>query len=199
MVERPGAGAALTVGRPLSEFSTNSSVGHCLAQRLRKVAGRSIDFMTKSRCANLVERYLRTRGRRYFRGQHDREYFFVASARPRRLHVHLEISPPHDDVLIIRVDPGCFFPAADRPWLAHFSDTWNRRDRHVTAIVHASCDPQRIGVVARRSQWIRDSVSFEDFASFVDRAIADATEFFGELSPVVELPTTTRTLLRDAG
>jgi hypothetical protein len=158
-----------------------------------------MDSMAKSPCANLVERYLRTRGRRYFRGQHDREYFFVTSARPRRLHVHLEISPAHDDVLIIRVAPGCFFSATDRPWLAHFSDAWNRQDRHVTAIVHGSSDPQRIGVLARRSRWIRDSVSFDEFASFVDHAIADATVFFGELSPVVELPSIAQPLLRDAG
>ncbi|KLO46307.1 hypothetical protein [Mycobacterium nebraskense] len=158
--------------------------------------------MTKQpMCANLVERYLRTRGRRYFRGHRDGEYFFVTRARTslsRRLHVHLEIPPEHGDVLIIRVTPGCFFPATERPWLVHFSDTWNHREREVTAIVHGSCDPQRIGLVARRSQWIRPNVSFEDFAAFVDRTIADATDLFDDVSPVVELPTA-HPLLRDAG
>lgn len=149
-------------------------------------------------CANLVERYLRTRGRRYFRGHQDGEYFFVTSARPRRLHVHLEVSPAHGDVLIIRVTPGCFFPATDRPWLIHFSDTWNRQEHEVTAIVHGSCDPHRIGVVARRSHWVRKDVSFEEFAAFVDRTIADATEMFDDLSPVVELPSA-HPFLRDAG
>ncbi|MGB8386574.1 YbjN domain-containing protein [Mycobacterium sp.] len=153
---------------------------------------------TEPRCANLIEHYLRTRGRRYFRGHHDGDYFFVASARPRRLHVHLEICPPHDDVLIIRVAPGCFFPATDRPWLTYVADSWNRQDREVTAIVHGSSDPQRIGVVARRSRWIRDNVSFEDFTSFVDRTIADAIDFFSELTPVVEFPSTAQPWLRDA-
>ncbi|MCA2241791.1 MULTISPECIES: YbjN domain-containing protein [Mycobacterium] len=149
-------------------------------------------------CANLVERYLRTRGRQYFRGHRDGEYFFVTGA-PRRLHVHFEISPAHDDVLIIRVTPGCYFPAADRPWLTYFADTWNRQQRHVTAIVHGSTDPQRIGVVARKSQWIRSEVSFVDFASFVDLTIADATELFEELSPAVDVPSAERPLLRHAG
>lgn len=152
-------------------------------------------------CTNLVERYLRTRGRRYFRGHHDGEYFFVTAA-PRRLHVHVEISPAHDDVLIIRVTPGCYFPAADRPWLTYFADKWNRQDRRVTAVVHGSSDPQRIGVVARKSQWIRSGVSFADFASFVDLTIADATEFFEELNPaidVVDAPPAERPLLRHAG
>ncbi len=149
-------------------------------------------------CAHVIERYLRTSGRRYFRGHHDGEYFFV-TARPRRLHIHLEICPAHDDVLIIRVTPGYFFPAVDRPWLSHFSETWNRRDRQVTAIVHGSSDPQRVGVEARRSQWIRGNISFEAFASFVDRTIADAVELFAELRPLVELPSPAQPLLRDAG
>lgn len=149
-------------------------------------------------CVNLVERYLRTRGRRYFRGHNDGEYFFVTSG-PRRLHIHFEVSPAHDDVLIIRVSPGCYFPAGDRSWLTYFSDRWNRLDRQVTAIVHGSSDPQRIGVMARKSQWVRNDVSFSDFASFVDRTIADAIELFDELGPTVELPSPERSLLRDAG
>jgi hypothetical protein len=153
----------------------------------------------ETRCANLIERYLHTRGRRYFRGHHDGEYFFVTGARPRRLHVHLEISPAHGDVVIIRVTPDCYYPATDRSWLGHFSDTWNRQNRQVTAIVHGSSDPQRIGVVARRSQWIRQSVSFDDFASLLDRTIADAADFFGQLSPVLELPPTAQPLVRNAG
>jgi hypothetical protein len=150
-------------------------------------------------CADLIERYLRTRGSRYFRGHHDGEFFYVANTRPRRLHVHLEACPAHGDVLIIRVTPSCFFPATDRAWLTHFADTWNEQNRGVVAIVHNSSDPQRIGVVARRSHWIRDGLSFEDFASFVDGTIADAIELFGELAPVVELPSAEQPLLRDAG
>jgi hypothetical protein len=150
-------------------------------------------------CANLIERYLCARGSQYFRGAHDAEYFYIARTRPRRLHVHLEISPAHGDVLMIRVAPACFFPATDRPWLMHFADTWNRQNREVIAIVHGSSDPQRVGVVARRSQWIRKNVSFEDFASFADQTIADAIDLFGQLTPVVELPSTAQPLVRDAG
>jgi hypothetical protein len=184
----------------LSEFSTDSLVPAWSAQRIHKVAGLSIDLMTsESLWANLIERYVGTCGLRFFRGQHDGEYFLVADARPRRLRVHLEISPSFGDVLIIRVTPSCLFPVADRPWLTHFADAWNQQNREVTAIVHGSSDPQRIGVSARRSQWIRESISFEDFASFADRTIAAAIDLFAELTPVVELPSTAQPLLRDAG
>jgi hypothetical protein len=154
----------------------------------------------KPRCANLTERYLCTRGSRYFRGARNGEYFYVVRARPLQLHVHLETSPAQGDVLITRIAPACFFPATHRPWLMHYADEWNRQDREVTAVVHGSSDPQRIGVVARRSQWIREGVSFEDFASLVDHIVADAIDFFAPLTPVVvELPSTAQPLLRDAG
>ena len=63
--------------------------------------------------SELTERYLRTRGIRYFRGQHDGECFFATDADGRRLHVHLGISRWHSDMFTIRVAPACFFPAAD--------------------------------------------------------------------------------------
>ena len=136
--------------------------------------------------ANLIERYLCMHDSRYFRGARDGEYFYVANTRPRRLHVHLEISPEHHDMLI-RVTPACFFPASDRPWLTHLADRWNKQDREVTAVVHGSSDPQRIGVVARRSQLMRGGVDFDDFTAFVDRTIAAAIEFFAELTPPVAI------------
>lgn len=149
----------------------------------------------------LIERYLRSRGSAsfgYFHGRHDGEFFYVADTRPRRLHVHVEMSPRHPDVLIIRVAPACFFPAADRCLLTDFADTWNRRHREVTAVVHDSSDPHRIGVVARRSQWIPGSTSFEDFASLVDGAIADAIDLFAQLTPAADLAADTRPVLRNA-
>ena len=91
-------------------------------------------------------------------------------------------------MLTIRVTPACFFPVAVRPWLTQFADTWNQQNREITAIVHGSSDSQRIGFSARRSQWIRETISFEDFASFADRTIAAAIDLFAELTPVVELP-----------
>lgn len=100
---------------------------------------------------NLIERYLRARGRRYFRGHHDAEFFFVANAHL-RLHVHLEISPAYRDVFTIRVSPAYFFPATDHTRLAEIVNAWNLQNHEVTAIVHGSSDPHRIGVAAERSR-----------------------------------------------
>lgn len=153
-----------------------------------------------SLCANLIERYAGTCGLRFVPGESDGEYFGLIDAHPRRLQVHLEISPSFGDMLTIQVTPACCFHDAERPWLTQFADAWNRRNREVSVIVHgSSSDPQRIGISARRSQWMRESASFEDFASFADRTIAAAIDLFAELTPVVELPSIAQPLLRDAG
>ena len=181
---------------PLSKFSTDSLVPARSAHRVHKGADVNIHSMTsEALCANLVDRYLSTRGLRFLRGDHDGEYFCVVNPHPGRLHVHLKMSPSFGDVLMISVAPARSFPVTDRPWLTHYADTWNLQNRGVTAIVHGCSDSERIGVSARRSQWIREDISFEDFASFVDRTIAAAIDLFGELTPVVELPSTAHSLL----
>ncbi len=154
---------------------------------------------SESHCTNLIERYMSTCDLRFLRDEQGGAFFCVPSAHHQRLHIHLEISPSFGDVLVIQVTPASSFPIADRPWLTHSADTWNEQNREVSALLHGSSDPRRIGVVARRSQWIREDISFDDFAAFVDRTIAAAIDLFAELAPVVEMPSTAQPLLRDAG
>lgn len=145
---------------------------------------------------NLIERYLCTRGRRYFRGRHDGEFFFVLNT-DRRLHIHLEIPPAHPDVVTIRVTPACFFPAVEHTRLTGFADEWNMQNRGVTALVHGSSDPGRIGVTAEQSRWIGEPVRFDDFAAFADDATTAAVDLFSRLTLAGELPSPP--LLRAAG
>jgi hypothetical protein len=157
------------------------------------------DLPAEPLSTDLTERYLRSRGIRHFRGQHDGECFFVSNAGGLRLHVHLGISRWRSDVFTIRVAPASFFPAADGARLTRFADAWNQQGSEVIAIVHGSSDPQRIGVFARSSRRIRDRIPFEEFARYVDRAVAAAIEFFAELTPVDGSATTAPPLVRDAG
>ncbi|OBJ49832.1 hypothetical protein, partial [Mycobacterium sp. 1423905.2] len=93
----------------------------------------------------LIERYLRSRGRRYFRGQHDGEFFFVVDCGRRRMHVHLGIPGPHSDTFTVRLTPAYFFPVAEAGTLNNRVTEWNKRHSDVAAVVHGSSDPQRIG------------------------------------------------------
>ncbi len=152
-----------------------------------------------SLCTDLIERYLSTCDMRFLRDERGGAYFCVPNAHYRRLNVHLEISPSFGDVLTIQVSPASSFPIADRPWLTDVADAWNLQNREVTALLQGSSEPRRIGIVARRSQWIREDMAFDDFVCFVDRSLAAAMDLFAELAPVLDSLSPARPLLRDAG
>jgi hypothetical protein len=137
--------------------------------------------------SELIERYLHSRGRRYFRGHHDGEYFFILTVGHERLHVHLEILPGSGDVLAVRVAPGHFFPAADRERMISFARSWNAESRRAEVIVHESSDPNRIGVAAESSCAIADGIDAQDFADFADKTIRSAIKLFAELTPRAQL------------
>lgn len=149
----------------------------------------------------LIERYLLARGRRYFRGHHDGEYFFILTVGHERLHVHIELSSADCDTFTVRVVPAYFFPAADRARLMSFADKWNRDSRATRAIVHESCDKSRIGVTAENSYPLATTMPFDEFAGLADNTIRSAVKLFAEITPVGD-PTPGRTLgawFRDAG
>jgi hypothetical protein len=153
--------------------------------------------MSEPASTNFIERYLCARGRRYFRGQHDCEYFFVTNTLPRRLHVHLETCRVHPDVFTVRVTPAYFFPADERTHLARAAERWNQQNSAVIAVVHESSDPRRIGVAATKSHSMANFAGFEDFEGFVDSSLDAAIDLFDQLTPAAELPS--EPLLLDAG
>jgi hypothetical protein len=156
---------------------------------------------SESSGTELIERYLLARGRRYFRGHHDGEYFFILTVGQERLHVHLEISPADRHTLTVRTTPAYFFPAADRARLQEFADNWNGSDRRATATVFESCDQARVGVVAQDSYSLGPEVQFGEFAEMADDTIRSAVQLFTEMTPAPG-PKPARTLgtwLRDAG
>lgn len=130
-----------------------------------------------------VERYLRARGLRYFRGRHDGEYFFVLRVGHEQFHVHVEVVPGRSNVVTVRVAPAHFFPAAERDRLAGFAREWNAGSRCAEVVVHESSDPTRIGVTAQSSYRLDDA----DVAEFADKAIRSAVKLFAELTPAPEL------------
>jgi hypothetical protein len=148
----------------------------------------------------MIERYLRARGRRYFRGQHDGEYFFILTV-GQRLHVHIEVPPSDRDRVTVRVTPTSFFPAAEVARLSTFADTWNEGSRPTRAVVYESCDRNRIGVAAENSYPLAPNVSFEEFADLADGTIASAVALFAEMTPATRAaPTgTLGAWLKDAG
>lgn len=153
----------------------------------------------------LMERYLRSRRLRYFRGHHDGEYFFILTVGRERLHVHLDMLRGHRYLFTIRVAPAYYFPATHRAGLVRFANKWNRDNHCATASVHESSDPSRVGVVVENSHPIGYRPDFAAYARFVDDTIQSAVTLFAELPPVgapVGVPASPRVLetwLPDAG
>jgi len=149
----------------------------------------------------VIERYLRARGRRYFRGHHDGEFFFILTVGHERLHVHIEIPPADRDGVTVRVTPPCFFPAAEVARLRALADTWNAESRPTRAVVYESCDRSRIGVAAESTRPLAPSMPFEEFAGLADSTIRSAVTLFAEMTPATGTAPV-RTLgawLKDAG
>jgi hypothetical protein len=78
-----------------------------------------------------------------------------------------------------------------------FADAWNTQDHGITAVVHGSTDPQRIGVTAEQTRLLDGPVHFDDFATFADHVISAAIDLFSGLTPTAEL--SSPPLLRAAG
>ena len=155
-----------------------------------------------SLATEVIERYLRARGRRYFRGHHDGEFFFILPAGHERLHVHLETPPADRDTVTVRVTPPCYFPAAEAARLKAFADTWNEQSRPTRAVVYESCDRDRIGVAAEGACSLAPSTPFEEFAGLADSTIRSAVTLFAEMTPATGTAAPVRTpgaWLKDAG
>ncbi len=129
----------------------------------------------------LTERYVRGRGVRCFRGQHDSEYFFIVKRFCGRLHVHMRQSADGRSVAIDVTVPR-YFPAADRPRLSKLARRWNRRGGPIKAVLLRSTDPTRVGVA------VRCDAPIEAFTDMVDACVARAAEFFSDVAAVLESP-----------
>jgi hypothetical protein len=152
----------------------------------------------------LIEEYLRARGVRYFRGQHDDEYFFLVDFQADfcldtshgRLHVHLEVSGLLRDNVLLSITPDRFYPVGKRDLLTSLSTRWTAGSGGAEAVVHDSSDPALVGItVLDRFR----PTSSAGLAYFVDQSIASAIELFEQVTAEVLPSHPGHEALRDAG
>jgi hypothetical protein len=150
----------------------------------------------------LIEDYLHARGVRYFRGHHDREYFYlldylphsVAGAERGRLNVHLEASGA--DAVLLTITPDRYYPAGGRECLDGVVTRWNALADEVRVALHDSCDPRLVGAVVHgRFQ----PGGAADLAESADGAVASSIGLFQELAGAVGPAQFAHSELRDAG
>lgn len=150
----------------------------------------------------LIEGYLRAGGRRYFRGHHDDEYFFLVGFLRRKselkghLNVHLEVCGTERDAVQVSITADRFYPAGARALLEDLVARCNADAPAVSAVVHDSCDPQLVGLLV--SGRCRPS-DLAELTQFVDAAVAGAVALFGEASGAATPAQQRPGELRDAG
>ena len=151
--------------------------------------------MTIESGAELIERYLRTRQVRYFRGHHDDEFFFLVSTYHGRLHVHLEPCGAHGEMVKVVATAERYYPVFSRTRVAALADQWNQAGPPARAVVFESSDPRLVGVAAESRYG--DSAE-TDFGTFVDATIQSSIDLFGRMKASVRAQPDEEHLL-DAG
>lgn len=141
-----------------------------------------LSVMTIESGAELIERYLRTRQVRYFRGHHDDEFFFLVNAYHGRLHVHLEPCGADREMVKISTTAERYYPATSRTGVAALAAQWNQASPPARAVVFRSSDPRLVGVVAE-SRYSPSAGT--DFGTFVDAAIQSSIDLFGRMKASV--------------
>jgi len=148
----------------------------------------------------LIEDYLSTRGVRYFRGHHDDEYFylvdFVVGAYRGRLDVHLEVCDADRGGVQLSISPDRYYPVRYQQRVEELVARSNAGTPAVHSVVHDSCDPRLIGVLARGQSRPADTAELRDF---VEAGLACSVDLFGAMAGMAEADRPGHDVLRDAG
>lgn len=131
----------------------------------------------------LIEDYLRTRGVRYFRGHHDDEYFYlvdyVVGAYRGRLDVHLQVCDADRGGVQVSISPDRYYPVQYQQRLEDLVARSNAGTPAVRSLVHDSCDPRLVGVLARGQSRPADTAALRDF---VEAGLACSVDLFGAMA-----------------
>jgi hypothetical protein len=136
----------------------------------------------------LIERYLDSRGWRFFRGRTGREFLVLLSTGQGELHVNVRASGSRRDVLVVRVSPAAHYSAGDRSRLMELVNEWNRDTHWPKAFVRETSDPARVGVVGENSYPLGAGIHVEALGNFIEHTISCAAESFDKIADAVRVP-----------
>ena len=145
----------------------------------------------------LIEDYLCNRGKRFFRGHHADDYFFLVDVlvdgRHKRLTVHLLAVA---DGVEISIAPDRYYPAEARDRLDELVERWNLAEPGADVVIHRSSDPGLVGVSVHDHT---RPANVAGLRAFVDHAVGAAIDLFAGMRRVAAPAEQGGPLLRDAG
>lgn len=137
---------------------------------------------------DLIERYLRSRGLRFFRSDDGEEFLMLSSYERGKLHVTLRLNGLRRDVLEISVSPAAYHPAGERPRLMELVNDWNRDTHWPKAFVRETVRPGRVSVVGENAYLLSDGIHLEALGNLVRSAVEHGADLFAKIEQAIRLP-----------
>lgn len=137
---------------------------------------------------DLIERYLASRGLRFFRSDDGEEFLVFSGYERGRLQVTLRLNGLRHDVLEISISPAAYYPAGDRPRLMELVNDWNRDTHWPKAFVRETARPGYVSVVGENAYLLTDGIHLEGLGHLVRSAVEYGVDLFARIDQAVCLP-----------
>jgi Putative bacterial sensory transduction regulator len=138
--------------------------------------------------AELIERYLDSRGLRFYRSRDGKGLLMLFSTEDGKLQVNLRVSGKRSDVLVISISTGTYHRAADRSRLMDVVNDWNRDTYWPKAFVRETSQPGRIAVVGESAFPLADGIQFDALGNFINASIRTGAELFAKVARATSVP-----------
>ncbi|WAJ45676.1 YbjN domain-containing protein [Mycobacterium sp. Aquia_216] len=137
----------------------------------------------------LIERYLRSRHLRFFRGDDGEEFLMVLSNIERgKLHVNLRINGLRPDIFEISVSPAGYYQASERPRLMELVNDWNRDNHWPKAFVRETAQPSHVSLVGESAYLLTDGIHLAALGNFIKSTVEYGADLIEKIERAVCLP-----------
>ncbi|MGV9950277.1 YbjN domain-containing protein [Rhodococcus aetherivorans] len=135
----------------------------------------------------MIERYLHSRGWRFFRDQ-DGNFLVLINTGTRQLQVHLAADGPRRDLLVVWVSTSEVYAGVARAKLLEQVNQWNRETHWPKASLREGADGESVWVVGENCYPLMDGIHSALFATLADYTIETAATLFERVAEAVEIP-----------
>ncbi|TAM68879.1 YbjN domain-containing protein [Mycobacterium sp.] len=137
---------------------------------------------------DLIERYLQSRGLRFFRSDDGEEFLMLSSYERGKLHVTLRVNGLRRDVLEISISPAAYYAAGERPRLMELVNDWNRDTHWPKAFVRETARTGHVSVVGENAYLLSDGIHLEALGNLVRSAVEYGADLFAKIEQAIRLP-----------
>jgi len=136
----------------------------------------------------LIERYLDSRGLRFYRSQDGKGLLVLFSTEHGKLQANLRVSGVRSDILVISISTATYSRAADRSRLTELVNDWNRDTHWPKAFVRDTSQRGRIAVVGESAFPLTDGIHLDGLGNFINCSIRGGSKLFDKVAQATGVP-----------